>query len=146
MKHYVVRIWTVQTVAADSNESAELMATKAVWANLTGTLWGTVVLDSWSDNETLEDVNHDIQEEKNRVTLKLEDATREQLHPRSWIYLERGPTLYVARLGSADDWVAYQGPLSWGVCGVANNGYKLMEEDAVPLFPLLAESHLTYRH
>ena len=145
MRHYAVRIWTVQNVLAESSESAELIATRMVWTNLTGTLWGTVIVDSWSDNETLRDINRDIQEDKNRITIKLEDAIPEQLTPRSWVYLIMGPTLYVARLGSAEDWAAYQGPSVWGVSGVADNGYKLLEEDAVLLFPLLANSSLTYR-
>lgn len=146
MKTYTVRVWKALTVMAESIEEAEMIAVEQVWSDKSKCLWGSVVVSSWSDEETLEDINKDIEDKKNRKVLKLEDATVDQLLPLSWVHRTQGPTLYVARIGQNNDWAAYQGPAVWGVEGVANNGYKLLEEDAVPLFPVMAESGLTYRY
>ena len=51
----------------------------------------------------------------------------------------------VAVAGHNNDWAAYYGPTDWTDEAVGEQGIKLHEEQAVPLFYVLRNSRRTYR-
>jgi hypothetical protein len=64
MRNYVVKVWTVITVKALDAETAEAQAFMEMTKDFRGgSLWAAEIMDSWSDCETLEDINRDIARE-----------------------------------------------------------------------------------
>jgi hypothetical protein len=72
-------------------------------------------------------------------------ATPSDLQSHTRLYLYCGHSLYVARIGNADDWAAYKGSINQDLDVVADYGVKVGEEEAVRLFPVCKEAKLNYR-
>lgn len=65
MRHYTVKLTTAITVEAETPEEAKAKAFTQGLVNYGGRLWVSEIVASWSDNETIEDINRDISKNKN---------------------------------------------------------------------------------
>ena len=65
MRHYTVKLTTAITVEAKTPEKAEAKAFTRGLVNYGGNLWVSEIVASWSDDETIEDINRDISRDRN---------------------------------------------------------------------------------
>lgn len=70
--------------------------------------------------------------------LNPDTAQPSDLKPDASLCRKTAYRVYVATIGYANDWAAYEGSLDWSAERVASNGDKIDREVAETLFPVCA--------
>ena len=85
-------------------------------------------------------------EEKDKPFLDPEKVNPADLKPGDRMCLKTTERVYIATIGWANDWTAYEGTLDWSAESVASGGDKISQKTAERLFPVMLESGLMWRN